>query len=48
MKRTENKTINFRRLRYGTASTVITIAVIVVVLLLNILVSSLADRYPLT
>ena len=42
------KAKNFRRLRFGTASTVLTIAVIVVVLLLNILVSGLADRYPLT
>lgn len=42
------KARNFRRLRYGTASTVLTIAVIVVVLLLNILVSGLADRFPLS
>lgn len=38
---------NLRRLRYGTASTVLTIVVIVAVLLLNILVSGLADKYPL-
>ena len=43
-----SKVMNFRRLRYGTASTVLTVAVIVAVLLLNILVSGLADRYPLT
>ncbi len=42
------KATNFRRLRFGTASTVLTIAVIVVVLLLNILVSGLAERYPIT
>ncbi len=44
-----NKKIrNLRRLRYGTASTVLTVVVIVAVLLLNILVSGLADRFPLT
>lgn len=49
MKRNKpSKATNFRRLRFGTASTVLTIAVIVAVLLLNILVSGLADRYPLT
>lgn len=42
------KTRNVRRLRYGTASTVLTVVVIVAVLLLNILVSGLADRFPLT
>lgn len=42
------KSRNFRRLRYGTASTVMTAVVIVVILLLNILVSGLADRFPLT
>lgn len=42
------KTLNLRRLRYGTASTVLTIVVIVAILLLNILVSGLADRFPLT
>lgn len=41
------KAHNLRRLRYGTASTVLTIVVIVAVLLLNILVTGLADRYPL-
>lgn len=45
--RTKN-TRNLRRLRYGTASTVLTALVIVAVLLLNILVSGLADRFPLT
>ena len=39
---------NLRRLRYGTASTVLTIIVITGVLLLNIVMDIVADRYPLT
>ncbi len=49
MKRMSKERIrNLRRLRYGTASTVLTVAVIVAVLLLNIIMDIVADRYPLT
>ena len=44
----KEKARNLRRLRYGTASTVLTAVVIVAVLLLNIIVDIVADRYPLT
>lgn len=43
----KDKVRNLRRLRYGTAATVLTIVVIVGVLLLNIIADVLADRYPL-
>jgi len=42
------KARNMRRLRFGTASTVLTIVVIVGVILLNVLVDVVADRYPIT
>ena len=49
MKRiSKEKARNLRRLRYGTASTVLTIVVIVAVLLLNVIMDIVADRYPLT
>lgn len=49
MKQTKIERVrNLRRLRYGTASTVMTAVVIVAVLLLNIIVGIVADRYPLT
>lgn len=42
------KTRNMRRLRFGTASTALTIVVIVGILLLNVIVDVLANRFPLT
>ncbi len=39
---------NLRRLRYGTTSTVVTAAVIAAVILLNIIVGVVADRFPVT
>lgn len=49
MKRiSKDKIRNLRRLRYGTAATVLTVVVIVAVLLLNIVMDIIADRYPLT
>lgn len=44
----EKKMRNLRRLRYGSASIVLTIIVIVGVLLLNIIMDIVADRYPLS
>ena len=44
----KDKIRNLRRLRYGTASIVLTVVVIVAVLLLNIITDIIADRYPLT
>ncbi len=42
------KAHNLRRLRYGSTSTAITVIVIAVVVLLNMLVGILADRFPLS
>ena len=42
------KTRNMRRLRFGTTSTVLTVVVIVGILLLNVIVDVLANRFPLT
>ena len=39
---------NLRRLRYGSASVILTVIVIVAVLLLNVVMDIVADRYPLT
>ena len=39
--------INTKKLKYGTVATVITVIVIVLVVLLNVIVSSLGDRYNL-
>lgn len=39
--------INTKKLKYGTAAAVITVIVIVLVVLLNVIVSSLGDRYNL-
>lgn len=39
---------NMRRLRFGTASTIFTIAAIVIVLLLNIVMDIVEERYPIT
>lgn len=39
--------INTKKLKYGTVATVITVIVIVMVVLLNVIVSSLGDRYNL-
>lgn len=44
----KDKIRNLRRLRYGTAATVLTIVVIVAILLLNIIMDIVADRYPIT
>ena len=44
----KEKSRNLRRLRYGTASVVLTIVVIIAVLLLNVVMDIVADRYPLT
>ncbi len=52
MNKTNNKKAkrahNLRRWRYGTTSTVVTVAVIVAVLLLNIVVDIVADRFPVS
>lgn len=48
MKMSKEKARNLRRLRYGTAATVLTVVVIAAVLLLNIIMDIVADRYPLT
>lgn len=40
--------INTKKLRYGTASVVITVVVVALVVLLNIIVSSLDDRYNMS
>lgn len=45
--KTEMK-INRKKLKYGAAATVITIVVIVMVVLLNIIISALSDRYPMS
>ena len=39
--------INSKKLKYGTVATVITVIVIVMVVLLNVIVSSLGERYDL-
>lgn len=39
---------NLRRLRYGTTSTVVTAAVIAAVILLNVIVGVVADKFPVT
>ena len=44
----EKKVRNLRKLRYGTTSTAVTIVVIAAVVLLNVLVGILADRYPIS
>lgn len=44
----KNTARNLRRLRYGSASVILTVIVIAVVLLLNIVMDIVADRYPLT
>ena len=44
----KDKIRNLRRLRYGTAATVLTVVVIVAVLLLNVIMDIVADRYPIT
>lgn len=44
----KSKDRNWRRFRFGTASIVLTVVVIVAVLLLNVIVDIVADRYPLT
>lgn len=40
--------INSKKLKYGTAATVITIIVIAMVVLLNVIISALSDRYPMS
>lgn len=42
------KVRNLRKLRYGAASTAVTVVVIAAVVLLNVLVGILADRYPIS
>ena len=42
------RTRNLRRLRYGSTSTAITVVVIAAVVLLNIIVGIVADRFPVT
>ncbi len=44
----EKKVRNLRKLRYGAASTAVTVVVIAAVVLLNVLVGILADRYPIS
>ncbi len=39
---------NTRRLRFGTASTVLTVVVITAIILLNVLVGVVADKFPVT
>lgn len=51
MKKSDNKiklARNTRRLRFGTASTVLTAVVIAAVVLLNVLVGIVADKFPVT
>ena len=40
--------INSKKLKYGAAATVITIVVVAMVILLNVIVAALSDRYPMS
>ena len=47
-RKSDKKMRNLRRLRYGSASIILTVVVIVAALLLNVIMDIVADRYPLS